>query len=147
MSDLKLLAHDTEDLEVISAHLQDAVVRVADMGYAKADRRFALMVNRFAWEEDTGRDTGKRKRTAVHFDYVDDAKVAGIDQNAQEGVLELLSITFEEKDSPRGTVTLSFAGGGTVKLDVDCLDAHMRDLGAAWAAKARPAHQLADKNN
>ncbi len=147
MSDLKLLAHDTEDLEVISAHLQDAVVRVADMGYAKADRRFALLVNRFAWEADSGRGNGQRKRTALHFDYVDDAKVTGIDQNAREGVLELLSITFEEGDLPRGTVTLSFAGGGTVKLDVECLDAHMRDLGAAWAARARPAHESVDENN
>lgn len=74
MTDLKLLALDTEDLEVISAHVQDAVVRVADMGYARADRRFALLMNRFDWESDkTCRDKGMRKRTALHFDAVQSA--------------------------------------------------------------------------
>ena len=66
MTDLKLLALDTEDLEVISAHVQDAVVRVADMGYARGDRRFALLMNRFDWESGQGRrDKGVRKRVRV----------------------------------------------------------------------------------
>ena len=52
MTDLKLMALDGEDLEVISAHTQDATVRVGDMGFAKADRRFALIMNRYAWEDD-----------------------------------------------------------------------------------------------
>ena len=92
MPDLKLLALDTEDLEVISATTQDAVVRVGDMGFAKADNRFALLMNRFAWEE--GGKTRQRKRAALHFDRVNDVKVAGIDTNAVEGVLELLAIRF-----------------------------------------------------
>jgi len=73
MPDLKLLALDSEDLEVISATTQDAVVRVGDMGYAKADRRFALLMNRYAWEE--GSKSPQRKRAALHFDRVDDVKV------------------------------------------------------------------------
>jgi hypothetical protein len=138
MPDLKLLALDTEDLEVISATTQDAVVRVGDMGFAKADSRFALLMNRFAWEEDG--KTRQRKRAALHFDRVNDVKVAGIDLNAVDGVLELLSIRFTETDAPAGTIELTFAGGGTVRLTTECLEARLQDLGAAWAAKATPAH-------
>ena len=138
MPDLKLLALDTDDLDVISATTQDAVVRVGDMGFAKADNRFALLMNRFAWEED-GR-TRQRKRTALHFDRVSDVKVAGIDTNAVDGVLELLTIRFSAGDAPAGTIELAFAGGGTIRLTVECLEARMQDLGAAWAAKATPAH-------
>ena len=138
MPDLKLLALDSEDLAVISATTQDAVVRVGDMGYAKADRRFALLMNRFAWEEE-GRK-GQRRRAALHFDCVNAVKVSGIDINATEGVLELLAVVFEPGDAPSGTIELNFAGGGTIRLEVDCLEARMQDLGAAWAAKRKPEH-------
>ncbi|MEQ1768988.1 MAG: DUF2948 family protein [Devosia sp.] len=140
MPDLKLLALDPEDLDVISATTQDAVIRVPDMGYAKADRRFALLMNRFAWEEPGKK--GQRKRAALHFDRVTDVKVAGIDTNAQEGVLELLTIRFDETDTPSGTVELAFAGGGTVRLSVEVLEARLQDLGAAWAARATPGHAV-----
>ena len=142
MTDLKLLALDSEDLDVISATTQDAVVRVGDMGYAKGDRRFALLMNRFAWEEDDARGRGLRKRAALHFDRVTDVKVAGIDTNAREGILELLSIRFAESATPGGHIDLTFAGGGTVKLTVECLESQLQDLGATWAAKARPEHAL-----
>lgn len=138
MADLKLLALDSEDLEIISATTQDAVIRVGDMGFARSDNRFALLMNRFAWEED-----GKvrlRKRAALHFDRVSDVKVSGIDTNAVDGVLELLAIRFIESEAPAGTIELAFAGGGTVRLTAECLEARLADLGAAWAAKATPAH-------
>jgi hypothetical protein len=138
MPDLKLLALDGEDLEVISATTQDAVLRVGDMGFAKADRRFALLMNRFAWE--AGGKTRQRKRTALHFDRVSDVKVQGIDTNAVDGVLELLAVRYTMTDDPAGTVDLDFAGGGTVRLSVECLEARLQDLGAAWAAKATPTH-------
>jgi hypothetical protein len=141
MTDLKLLALDSEDLEVISAHLQDAVIRVTEMGYAKADKRFALLMNRFDWA-GKGRGAGTRKRAALHFDHVTRVEFSGFDPNAQEGVLNLLAITFTEGDAPSGAVLLSFAGGGTVRLHVECLEARLADLGAAWAAKAKPEHAL-----
>lgn len=142
MTDLKLLALDSEDLEVISAHVQDAVIRVGDMGYARQDRRFALLMNRFDWEADAGRAKGLRKRAALHFDGVQSVATAGIDTNAHDGVLELLAINFETVDGPAGIVELNFAGGGTVRLGVECLEARLSDLGAAWAAAAKPAHAL-----
>lgn len=138
MPDLKLLALDSEDLDVISATTQDAVVRVGDMGYAKGDHRFALLMNRFAWEE--GGKTRQRKRAALHFDRVNDVKVSGIDTNSIEGVLELLAIRFSVTDDPVGHVDLDFAGGGTIRLTVECLEARLQDLGAAWAARATPEH-------
>ena len=143
MTDLKLLALDSEDLQVISAHVQDAVVRVADMGYARADRRFALLMNRFDWETGaTKRDKGVRKRAALHFDGVQSVVTNGFDPAAPEGVLNLLAITFSPVDEPAGIVELSFAGGGTVRLSVECLEARLSDLGAAWAATAKPGHAL-----
>ena len=138
MPDLKLLALDSEDLEIISATTQDAVVRVGDMGFAMADKRFALLMNRFAWEEDG--KTRQRKRAALHFDRVSDVKVTGIDTTAVDGVLELLAIRFTITDDPSGLVDLDFAGGGTVRLSVEVLEARLQDLGAAWAAKATPEH-------
>ena len=144
MTDLKLLALDAEDLEVISATTQDAVVRVGDMGYAQADKRFALLMNRYAWEE-SGKEAakkGQRKRTALHFDRVEAVQAAGINLESQEGALELLAIRFLPASDPAGTVELSFAGGGTVRLTVECLEARLSDLGATWAAAAKPAHAL-----
>ena len=138
MPDLKLLALDSEDLEIISATTQDAVVRVGDMGFAKADQRFALLMNRFAWEE--GGKIRQRKRAALHFDRVNEVKVTGIDTTAVDGVLELLAIRFTITDDPSGLVDLDFAGGGTVRLSVEVLEARLQDLGAAWAAKATPEH-------
>ncbi|KKC35291.1 hypothetical protein WH87_17035 [Devosia epidermidihirudinis] len=142
MTDLKLIALDAEDLDVLSAHVQDAVVRVADMGYARADRRFALLMNRYDWETAKGRDKGLRKRAALHFDAVQSVVTNGFDPASPEGVLNLLALTFHPVDGPAGIIELSFAGGGTVRLGVECLEARLADLGAAWAASAKPAHVL-----
>jgi hypothetical protein len=140
MPDLKLLALDGEDLEVISATTQDAVVRVGDMGFAKADQRFALLMNRFAWEE--GGKTRERRRAALAFNRVTAAKATGIDTNAVDGILDLLTIRFVETDAPAGHIDLDFAGGGAVRLDVECLEVRLEDLGAAWAARATPTHSV-----
>jgi len=140
MTDLKLLALDGEDLETISATTQDAVVRVPDMGYAIGDRRFALLMNRYAWEVDGGRSAGQRRRSGLSFTRVSAVATAGINMNSAEGVLELLDIRFEVTDDPAGIIELRFAGGGTIRLTVECIEARLEDLGAAWAAKAKPEH-------
>ena len=142
MTDLKLIALDTEDLEIVSAHVQDAVIRVADMGYAKRDQRFALLMNRFDWASDKPRSKGVRKRAALHFSGVTNAAFSGFDPASPEGVVELLAITFQTTDAPAGIVELRLAGGGTVRLTVDYLEARLADLGATWAAAAKPTHIL-----
>jgi hypothetical protein len=146
MTDLKLIALDAEDLDVIAATTQDAIVRVGDMGYARADQRFALLMNRFAWENGETRDkatrAGIRKRAGLHFNRVTAVKTAGFDPNAQDGALELLTIRFTETEAPSGYVELTFAGGATVRLEVEVLEARLADLGAAWAAKVKPEHTV-----
>jgi hypothetical protein len=142
MTDLKLLALDSEDLDVISATTQDAVVRVPDIGFAEKDRRFALLMNRYAWEAGGDRGRGQRRRAALAFTRVIRVATAGINMNASEGILELLDIRFTPTDEPAGTIELRFAGGGTIRLEVECVEARLEDLGAAWAAKARPEHEL-----
>lgn len=142
MTDLKLLALDGEDLDIVSAHVQDAVVRVGDMGFAKADRRFVMLINRYAWEVGDKRGRGERRRAGLHFDFVDNAHAEGFDLNAKDGVLELLAVRFIPGTEPAGEVLLTFAGGGTVRLEVECLEARLRDLGGVWAAKAQPRHDI-----
>ena len=144
MTDLKLLALDSEDLDVISATTQDAVVRVPDLGFAMGDKRFVLLMNRYAWELDGPRNKGQRKRAALSFSRVNHVETAGINTDAAEGVLELLDVRFTANgaEDPAGTIELRFAGGGTIRLAVECVEARLEDLGAAWAAKAKPEHSL-----
>ena len=144
MSDLKLMALDEEDLAVIAAHLQDSVLRVGDMAYIRAERRFAIVLNRFDWGHAVSTDgTTKRyirRQTGVRIEHVEAAKVLGIDLSDKDRVLSLLTLMFEPGDAPRGMLTLAFAGGGAVRLEVECLEAALTDLGAAWSTRRKPEH-------
>lgn len=140
---LKLIALDEEDLAVISAHVQDAVLKVGDLSYLPAERRFVAAMNRFIWENADGRRrTYERRRAVLSFDRVLGVKTSGIRRDRPEAVLELLAIEFSAGEAPAGSVTLIFAGGGAVRLDVECIETRMADLGAAWATATRPAHDL-----
>lgn len=141
---LKLLALDDEDLAVISAHVQDAVLKVADLVNLPKERRFALGINRFIWEKaDSRRDNFERRRAALTFDRVLSVKTSRIRRDRPEAVLELLAINFEPTEAPAGHVTLVFAGGGAVRLEVECVEARLADLGTAWATRKKPSHDLA----
>ena len=140
---LKLVALDPDDLAVVSAHLQDAVLKTGDLAYLPGERRFALVVRRFDWEVPPG-EAPRRRLTGLHFERVLAARTRGVDRADPDAVLNLLAVTFEPTEAPSGTVSLVFAGGGAVALEVECVEAQMRDLGAAWRASSRPAHDLAD---
>jgi hypothetical protein len=143
MGELKLIALDAEDLAVISAHLQDAVMQVRDMIYLPNERRFAAIVNRVDWAsaiQDEGGGSCERGLTALRFERVLGAQLHRIDLGAKRQVMELLAIQFEPSQPPGGFVTLVFAGGGALRLHVECIEAEMRDLGAAWRARRRPRH-------
>lgn len=144
MGDLKLAALDAEDLSVISAHLQDAVLQVGDMAYLPAEHRFAALANRFDWAAAEGangrRPSMERRRTVLRFDRVLEAKCQKIDLKSKRQVLSLLAIQFEPTEPPGGYVTLVFAGGAAIRLKVECIEGEMRDLGAAWKAQRRPEH-------
>lgn len=136
---LKLTALDIEDLAVISAQMQDAVLISGDMTYQPKRHQFALVANRFAWDEQ---DHPQRRRTGLHFDRVLSVKTLNLAQGEKDEVLSLLSISFAELDQPSGEVLLAFSGGVTVRLMVECLECQMADLGPAWEAGGVPHHPL-----
>lgn len=136
---LRLVAFDGEDLAVISAHLQDAVVRVGDLAYVPERSRFAMVARRFDW---ICGDDPRRCLSGLSFDRVLRVRTRGIDLKETDGALALLAVRFEESEAPSGTATLVFAGGAEVALELECLEARLQDLGAAWSAKSRPAHDL-----
>jgi len=149
MPDLKLIAFDTEDLGVISAQLQDAVLRVGDMKYLPREKRFVGIANRFDWqklaESPHAAQTGdfERRRSGVRFERVNSVKVQGFDLKDQRMSLALLAVTYEPTggtESPEGNVTLTFSGGAAIRLSVECIEIELKDLGAAWATKHSPQH-------
>jgi hypothetical protein len=148
MTDLKLIALDAEDLAVVSAHLQDAVLRVSDLAYLKREKRFAAIVNRFDWVGPMGearkgaKGTAKhqRRRSGLRFERVLGAQTSGFDVKAKDAVLNLLAIGFEPTSEPEGYVTLLFSGDAAIRLHVECIEAELKDLGAAWRARAKPKH-------
>ena len=142
---LRLRAEDEEDLKVISACLQDAVVRVGDLAYLPKARRFVLLANRYCWENDSrSRKPCERVRTGLHFEGVTGVKSARVRQSNPEAVVELLAIRFAPNGDGAGHVDLHFAGGGLIRLEVECIDANLRDVTGHWPAKGRPAHELGE---
>ena len=137
-SDLRLGVLDEEDLAVISAHLQNAEARPADMAYLPRDKRFVLVVARFDWPlAATGRFV--RRQTGLHFERVMQAARSGFSEQPKAVPEQLLAITFEPRDAPGGFVRLTFADGAQIRLTVECLEAEMRDLGPSWVVEDRPA--------
>ncbi len=144
---LKLRAISAEDLAVISAMVQDAVVRVADMGYDARHHRFALVMNRFCWEKlaagtPVGERPAERVRAGLHFDGVLKAECRAIPRGDADAVLELLAIEWHPLEDGNGHILLDFAGAATVRLCVECLEAHLADMSDSWKARCIPAHQL-----
>jgi Protein of unknown function (DUF2948) len=138
---LKLRAMDAEDLEVLSARLQDAIGRLKDFVWLPRQRRFALLLNRFRWEDANG--AGTRVRAGLRFDSVIKVQSANIKRGAPDAVVSLLAIKFAPKGDgdPGGTVELLMAGGGVMRLTVECIDAELADLTQPWAARGRPSHE------
>lgn len=139
---LRLTALDAEDLSVISAHMQDAVLMVGDLSYLRKARKFALVANRFVWEHGAKAEHFERRRAGLHFERVNKVMAYNIRRDDREAVLSLLSIGFEEGEAPSGAIVLNFSGGGTIRLEVECIEARIEDLGPAWATAHMPQHEL-----
>lgn len=147
---LKLTALDEEDLTVISACLQDAVARIVDTAYEPRRRRFAIMFNRFRWENEAtpslggwmGPRTPERVRCAVHFDGVMAVRHRNINQASKDQVLDLLSIQSREQRDGSVRIQLIFAGGPEMLLEAECVDCYLEDLSQPWSASGRPEHPL-----
>ena len=140
---LKLVAEDEEDLAILSAHLQDAVMRVGDLAYLPKSRRFAAFLNRFCWEGCPENSVGERTRSGLHFNNVLKVQAMNVRQDDPDAVVELLALRFEPTaEGGAGHVDLMLAGGGCIRLEVEAIDAALRDISEHWPARARPAHSL-----
>lgn len=141
---LVLAAETPEDLEILSARLQDATVRLKELVWMAGKHRFAAMFNRFRWEEARG---DSRVRSRLHFDGVLKARSQNLKHGAPDAVVSLLALRFTSngEGDPGGVVEILFSGGGAIRLDVECLDAALTDLGGPWAARARPDHSAAER--
>jgi Protein of unknown function (DUF2948) len=137
---LKLTAADAEDLEILSARLQDAAGKLKDFVWLPKERRFVAVLNRFRWEEPKG--AGTRVRAALRFDGVTKVQSSQVKQGAPEAVVSLLAIRFMPAGAgdPAGVIELVLAGGGTIRLAVECIDVELADLTGPWAALGRPDH-------
>jgi Protein of unknown function (DUF2948) len=141
MDVLKLAALGSEDLTVISACCQDAVLKIGEISVLPKEKRLVLPLNRYAWEKNGKRLTiPERRRAVLHFDRVLSVQSHGIDRKKPDEVLSLLAIRFEENNAPSGMVELVFAGEAMLRIEVECIEVQLSDLGATWAAKATPKH-------
>lgn len=140
---LKLIAFDKDDIEVVSAHLQDAIVKLCDVHWRPAEHRFVLGLGRFDWEAAQGASPEYRRRLSVlRFDRVLSCKCRSVSPHEKNEVLNLLAVEFSETDAPSGIVTLVFSGGAALRLEVECLEVELVDLGPVWTATKCPDHPV-----
>ncbi|MEP7031174.1 MAG: DUF2948 family protein, partial [Pseudolabrys sp.] len=145
LDQLKFVVLDEEDLEIVSTHLQDAVVKVADVLWRPKENRLVVALNRFDWESAQAAEPEyRRRRSALRFERVLSCKAKDVDPAGVDDVLNLLAVEFAETDDPSGVVTLTFSGGAALRLEVECLEAELADLGPAWVTAACPVHKLSD---
>ncbi len=145
---LKLMALDEEGLSIISANCQDAVLRLDDIGYVPKARRFALMINRFDWEQAYSEDKSRqlrRRRAALRFECVNNARHINFTSKKKDHVLKLLALKFEQGDAPSGFLSLIFSGESEIRLEVECIEVNLEDLGAIWETKSLPDHHIEDQ--
>ena len=136
---LKLAATDKEDIVVLSALLQDAVVPASEMIYLAAEDLFAIVAYRFRWE-DAGEERVpeaiyERIRCGISFDKVNGVRCQNLSQSRRREMLDLLAL-----DASREYVDLLFAGSATIRLEIESILCHAEDMGEAWPTKWRPAH-------
>ncbi len=140
---LKFVVLDEQDLEVVSAHVQDALVQAADVIWRPQEKRLVIGLNRFDWEsaQDLHPDF-RRRRAALRFERVQSCKCKSMDPAGKDAVFNLLAVEYAETDAPAGVVTLTFSAGKALRLEVECLEAELVDLGPVWAAAGCPGHPV-----
>ncbi len=127
---LKLVALDADDLAVISAHVQDARVQTSDIIWRQGEKRLVVGMNRLDWEQTpSGETTQRRLVSALRFDRVLSCKSRDIELDAPETTLEMVGIEFHPGEAPGGSAVLIFNPGGALRLDVECLECELADLG------------------
>ena len=141
---LRLFTEDAEDLKIIAAAVQDAVVKAGNLKYEQKKRRFGLELNRYRWETAPKRkgEPGERVRSLLAFDGVMGVKTRAITKADPELILSLLSVEFTpDGEPPGGKVTLLFAGDGEIVLTVEALDGSLVDSDYVWPTRHVPSHE------
>lgn len=142
---LRLLAEEGDDLKIIAAAVQDAVVKAGNLRYEKRKRRFTIELNRYRWETAPTRkgQPGERVRSLLAFDGVLGVKTRGITKTDPELILSLLSVDFvaDVAEPPGGRVVLLFAGDGEIVLTVEALDGALLDSDYVWPTRHVPSHE------
>lgn len=150
-AELRLRAEDAEDLAVISACLQDALVSVRDLAYDRDARVFVLVANRFRWEAaGAGQAAGRvfeRTLCAVAFDEIDGVVYRGFHRSEEDRILSLLAIRLVDgggsvSSSTGAAIDLEFAGGATLRLTAAAVRCRVRDFGEPWPTVWQPGHLL-----
>jgi DUF2948 family protein len=140
---LKLTALDADDLGVISAACQDALVAVRDCAYFKDEKRFVLLLNRFRWEADpTVEAAHSRTHSALVFNEVTAVRHHEIPLHEPDRMLELLALVLDYRGDGKRSVTLRFAAGRAIRLEIARLACHLGDVGEPWATPWKPAHPV-----
>ena len=140
---LRLYAQDREDLAIISAFLQDAVTRSVDLTYLARQHTFAGVFSRYRWEANS-RGKGERVHTGIHFRSVLAVQTRNMPPPDSEEIIELLAIHTRDGEGGAVRMTLLFAGGGSIRLDAECLECELADLTTPWRAARRPNHSASD---
>lgn len=140
---LRLIAQEAEDLQVISSLVQDAVLPITEMRYDRKARRFALLLNRFRWEDKAAAEVSKRDyervRSLLVVEDVLSVKSYGIDRSDKDMILSLLSIGFTAGDEGTGVLELTLAGDGAISIAVEALDIRLEDVSRPYIAPSRQA--------
>ena len=135
---LRLIAFDAEDLQVLSAMTQDAVLPVAQMAWQSSERRFALLLNRFRWEA-RGASQAERVQSVLSFEDVKAIQTQGFSRTDPDLVLSLLNITFTPATGGTCTCLLTLAGDGAIRLEEEVLEAGLRDVTRPYASPSNRA--------
>ncbi|MFP4328955.1 MAG: DUF2948 family protein [Paracoccaceae bacterium] len=140
---LNLGAEDAEDLRVLSALVQDAVFPGSEMRWESTRRRFALLLNRFRWEDRPAAEARgrpfERAQSVLAFEHVLGVASQGVDPKDRDTILSLLALEFEPDGETGGHVTLVLAGDGAIRLQVEALEARLRDVTRPYAAPSGKA--------
>ncbi|MEM1302157.1 MAG: DUF2948 family protein [Pseudomonadota bacterium] len=144
---LRLVAFEDDDMQVLSSLIQDAVFPANEMAWKRKDRRFAILLNRFRWEDAEAAERRSRAFERVQalltVEQVQAVRSQGVSRDG-DTILSVLSVTFEARDGVEGTVTLTLAGDGAVAIDVEALEVTLRDVTRPYVApsKAKPGHDV-----
>jgi len=147
---VRLRAENTEDLAVISALVQDAVGQNGETSWQPRKHRFALLINRFRWEDKDAAEAQGRPFERVQSTLVIDGALKvggeGLNPTDKEQIFALLALEFTPSEDGAGTLDLILQGDGAIHLAVECIDVTLTDVSRPYVARAKqvPQHPVAE---